>query len=65
MQNLKLMNINDVAGCLGVSRSTVKRLIISGEITPIRVSEKLVRFTPENISDYINRASAAAGLQTK
>lgn len=57
MQTLKLLDVHEVADCLGVSVTTVKRLVRSGEITPLRVGVRLVRFSPDAIRDYLDRAS--------
>lgn len=57
MHSRKLMATQDVADCLGVSISTVKRLVRAGELRPLTVGARLVRFTPEAVEEYLVYAS--------
>lgn len=58
MKTQKLMATQDVADCLGVSVTTVKRLVRAGELRPLKVGSRLVRFTPEAVEDYLTYASS-------
>jgi putative molybdopterin biosynthesis protein len=57
MEKKNALSTEDVANMLGVSKSTVYNLIKNGEITSYKVGRK-VRFTQENVNDFIKRASA-------
>ena len=49
-----LLRIADVAQLLGIGRTSVYRLIASGDLHPIRVQQRR-RFRPEEIDDYLER----------
>jgi excisionase family DNA binding protein len=49
-----MLTVQDVAGCLKVSRRTVIRLIESGEITAHRVGQQL-RIAEEDLQAYLDR----------
>ena len=59
MHSQKLLATQDVADCLGVSVTTVKRLVRSGQLRPLTVGARLVRFTPEAVEEYLVYASSA------
>lgn len=61
-----VLNVQEVADTLHVSKGTVYELIKRGEISSFRVGRK-VRFSPRDIEDYIEKskiaAKKAAGLE--
>jgi putative molybdopterin biosynthesis protein len=57
MEKKNALSTEDVANMLGVSKSTVDNLIKTGEIASYKVGRK-VRFTQENVNDFIKRSSA-------
>lgn len=56
MDSSGLLSTQDVADFLGVSSTTVKRIVKSGDLEAITVGSRLVRFTPESIQDYLAQA---------
>jgi len=57
----KLLTIEDVAGFLDVSASTVYGLAQRGEIEGVRVGSQW-RFRPQAIVEYLDRNKAATGV---
>lgn len=50
-----LLNYQETAELLGVSVKTVRRLVDSGKIVSIRLSERIVRFEPSEIAAFAER----------
>jgi len=50
-----LLNYQETAELLGVSVKTVRRLVDSGKIVSIRLSERIVRFEPSEIEAFAER----------
>jgi excisionase family DNA binding protein len=48
-----LLNVDDVAARLGISRSHAYRLIASGEIAVTRISRGVVRVTEEALAEFV------------
>jgi putative molybdopterin biosynthesis protein len=62
MSKQKALSTQDVADMLEVSKSSIYNLIKNGEIASYKVGRK-VRFTEDNVKDYISRSTAKqAGL---
>ena len=59
-QSRSLLTTGEVAEILTVSRSTVRRLVRTGELVNVRVGRS-VRFRPADVDDLIRRG--AKGLQ--
>ena len=57
MNKQNALSTQDVADMLGVSKSTIYNMIKNGEITSYKVGRK-VRFTEDDVKDYISRSSA-------
>lgn len=51
----KLLSIKDAEACLHVSRSTIDKLIKSGELRHIRVSSGTVRVTREALDEFLEK----------
>jgi excisionase family DNA binding protein len=49
-----LRTINQVAAYLGIGRTSVYRLVASGELKAVRVGQRL-RFRPEDVDAYLER----------
>lgn len=49
-----VLSINEAAAVLGVERSTIYRLLRTGELQAIRVGQRR-RFRPEDIDAYLER----------
>jgi len=50
-----LLNYQETAESLGASVKTVRRLVDSGKMVPIRLSERMVRFGPSEIEAFAER----------
>jgi excisionase family DNA binding protein len=50
----RLLQVNDVAGQLAISRDSVYRLVRSGELPSFRVGERL-RFRQTDVDSYVER----------
>ena len=57
MNKQNALSTQDVADMLGVSKSTIYNMIRNGEITSYKVGRK-VRFTDDDVKNYISRSSA-------
>lgn len=55
-----LLNYQETAELLGVSVKTVRRLVDSGKIVSIRLSERIVRFEPSEIAAFAERSRIEA-----
>lgn len=53
--SLPLYDVKDVASLLGVSVSTVRRLVRAGEVPAMRIRRQL-RFDPRDIEAYLARS---------
>jgi putative molybdopterin biosynthesis protein len=62
MEKERTLSTEDVANILRVSKSTIYNLIRSGEITSYKVGRK-VRFSEEDIRDYVNRAKRQIAIE--
>ncbi len=51
-----LLTIAELARLLGIGRTTVYRLVNTGELRAVRVGERL-RFRPEDVNTYLERGS--------
>ena len=51
-----LLTIAELAQLLGIGRTTVYRLVNTGELRAVRVGERL-RFRPEDVNAYLQRGS--------
>ena len=51
-----LLTIAELAQLLGIGRTTVYRLVKTGELRAVRVGERL-RFRPEDVNAYLERGS--------
>jgi len=51
-----LLTIAELARLLGIGRTTVYRLVNTGELRAVRVGERL-RFRPEDVNAYLERES--------
>ena len=49
----RLLTEKDVARRLQVSPRTVARIKADGELRHVRISDRAVRFRPEDVDDYI------------
>ncbi len=56
-QLTRLMNVNEVARFLGISRWTVYRLVRDGDLHAVRAGERL-RFRLADVDAYLDRDSA-------
>jgi excisionase family DNA binding protein len=50
---MKLLRIKDLINILGVSRSTIYRLIDTGELTKVKISARTVGILEEDIEQFI------------
>ena len=51
---LPVLSVNEAAHVLGVERSTVYRLLRTGELQAVRVGKRL-KFRPEDLYAYLER----------
>jgi excisionase family DNA binding protein len=49
-----LRSINELAKYLGITRTSVYRLVASGELKAVRVGQRM-RFRPEDVAAYLER----------
>jgi excisionase family DNA binding protein len=54
---LSLIDEREVARRLRCSEATVTRLRVTGALSFIRISGRLIRFREQDLSDYLTRAS--------
>ena len=54
MKNGKLMKASEVAEVLQISRSKAYRMMRLGEIPTIKIGEKSVRVSNEDLNEYIS-----------
>jgi excisionase family DNA binding protein len=52
-----LRSINELAKYLGITRSTIYRLVETGELKAVRVGQRM-RFRPEDVAEYLERGAA-------
>ena len=62
MSGQNALSAQDVADRLGVSKSTIYNMIKNGEITSYKVGRK-VRFTEDDVRNFISRSSASQATQ--
>lgn len=55
-----LLTRADAAKVLGVSMSTLRRLTDAGDIEALRVSKRLVRYSPDALQAYVRRQTNPA-----
>jgi excisionase family DNA binding protein len=53
---MKLLTANEVADRLQVVRRTVSRLVASGELRPLRITPRTVRYTSDDVDALLRRA---------
>jgi excisionase family DNA binding protein len=49
-----LLKVSDAAEKLNVSHATVRRLAARGSLRPVRLSARLLRFTPQEVERLVN-----------
>jgi excisionase family DNA binding protein len=54
----KPMTVREVAEYLTVSTDLIYKMVNSGEIPHIRIGERIIRFFPQAINDWINSQSS-------
>jgi excisionase family DNA binding protein len=52
----KLLTAKEVAIALSASRRTVSRLAASGELRPLRITRRTVRYSPDDVEALLRRA---------
>jgi excisionase family DNA binding protein len=57
---MPLLTPEEVAETLVISPQSVRRLVERGELAAIRVSERRLRFTREDVAEYVTRRREAA-----
>lgn len=57
----RLLTIAEAAGELGVSPSTVRRLIDRKELRACRFAGRIIRISPEAIAEFIECSTASTG----
>ena len=55
MNRTGLLNYQETAELLGVSAKTVRRLVDSGKLVSIRLSERIVRFDRADVEAFAER----------
>ena len=53
-----LLTVKEVAKRLSVSQNQVYRYMADGSLNPLRLSDRVVRFTEEEIADFLRRSAA-------
>ncbi|HLB19480.1 MAG TPA: helix-turn-helix domain-containing protein [Gaiellaceae bacterium] len=53
---IKLLTAREVADHLQVGRRTVSRLVASGELRPLRITPRTVRYSVEDVDALLRRA---------
>ena len=51
----RLLTADDVAAYLGLKRGTVYEMVRSQRLPHVRVSRRAIRFTPEQIEQWVER----------
>lgn len=51
----RLLRLREAARVLNVSERTIRRLVSSGDLTAIHVTERGFRFSPADLHDFIQR----------
>lgn len=54
----RLLTIAEVCNLLGVAKSTLDVICREGGLRKIRLSHRVVRFDPRDVSDYLNRVKS-------
>lgn len=49
----ELLDYKEVQGMLGICYNSLKKLIDSGQIVPVRINERRIRFSKQSIFHYI------------
>ncbi len=57
MKDDELLDYKEVQIMLGICYNSLKKLIDSGQIVPIRLNERRVRFSKQSIQNYIKTKS--------
>jgi len=57
MKDDELLDYKEVQTLLGICYNSLKKLIDSGQIVPIRLNERRIRFSKQSILDYIKSKS--------
>lgn len=60
MDTTSLLSPTEVAIRLGMSAKSVRRLAHSGILPSVRVSERIIRFDPKDVEDFIADRKAAS-----
>lgn len=48
----RLRTVKEVADILGVSQTTIYRMMSDGRLNPLRLTDRIVRFTEEEIERF-------------
>jgi len=51
-----LLTIPQVAAILGISPRSVRRVIERGDLIVIRISDRMIRISPTELRDFVNRS---------
>ena len=57
---MKLMTIEDVRTVLNISKASVRRELIRGNLSAVKIGKSL-RFKPEDVEAYINNLPLSKG----
>ena len=58
---MKLYTINQIAEIMQVNRNTVSRWIKNGQLKSIKINDKNVRISEEQLNDFLNKGGANNG----
>lgn len=61
---MKLLSIQQVADIIGVSRMTIDRMIKRGQLKPIYLSKRLIRFKESDLKELISTSATLPDHQT-
>lgn len=59
----RLYNIDEASEFLGVPKGTIFNWIARGVIPVIRISSRMVRFSPQQLKEWLDSKSQAANLK--
>lgn len=49
----RMLSITDVSDLLHISKNTVRSLVRTGQLQPVRVGKRLIRFRPDAVIDLL------------